>query len=193
MDTLSNNANTSSNEWFFTENGQRKGPFSAAALVELLGAEKVSGDTLVWTKGMLGWQQLRATDLAIHLQDAPPPVASSEINNGLVWTIALAPIPYTFLAAYRDLQLVQFPYEDHTYIKLATFLVPAVVNAVLCLWDEVQLKRAGYANNWLTVSGILLAPAYLFLRAKRLKQTPYYGFVWIAVFVIGTILIGTDR
>lgn len=180
-------------EWFLTESGQRKGPLSAAALLELLQTQKVNGDTLVWRKGLSEWQPLRATELSVHLQNSPPPIVSSEINNGLVWTLALAPVAYTFLAAYRDLQIYQFPYDSHTFLKLSTFIVPAIVNAALCLLDEQQLKRAGYADKWLTIFGIFFAPAYLFLRAKRLKQTPYYGFVWIVVFVIGTYLIGTDH
>jgi hypothetical protein len=180
-------------EWFLTESGQRKGPLSAAALLELLQTQKVNGDTLVWRKGLSEWQPLRATELGVHLQNSPPPVVSSEINNGLVWTLALAPIAYTFLAAYRNVQIYQFPYEDHTLIKLATFAVPAIINAAICLLDEQQLKRAGYADKWLTIFGIFFAPAYLFLRAKRLKQRPYYGFVWIVVFIIGTYLIGTDH
>lgn len=59
---------------------------------------------------------------------------------------------------------------------------------MLCLVDTEQLKRAGYSSGWLTFFALLLAPVYLFLRAQRLRQTPTYGFVWIAWFIVTIIL-----
>src|SRR6267378_3109237 len=35
------------NNWYFIENGQRRGPVTTASLLELLQSEKISGDTLV--------------------------------------------------------------------------------------------------------------------------------------------------
>jgi hypothetical protein len=58
----------SDENWFFTENDQRKGPITTAALLELLHAEKLSGDTPVWRKGLSDWQPLRATELGSHIQ-----------------------------------------------------------------------------------------------------------------------------
>lgn len=176
-------------EWFFTENGQRKGPVTIADLLELLRAEKVNGDTPVWTRGLSGWQALRTTDLGVHLQDAPPPVAPAHINNGLVWTLAILPIPYAFLTGISAIRAANNPYEDHTLLQLLAFGLPALLNAVLCLLDERQMKRAGYADKWLTLVGVLLAPAYLFLRASRLRQTPSYGFAWVVSFVLGLLIL----
>jgi GYF domain 2 len=151
-----------SDEWFFTENGQRRGPVTTAALLELLCAEKISGDTLVWRKGFADWQSLRTTDLGRHLQDSPPPVAPTHVNNSLVWTLAIAPIGYAILAGWRDTEIMENPYGDHSLAQFVTLAVPVILNAALCLLDERQLKRAGYADKWLTLFGILLAPVYLF-------------------------------
>jgi hypothetical protein len=151
--------------------------------LELLRTEKINGDTPVWRKGFADWQMLRTTDLGVHLQDAPPPVAPRDVNNALVWTIAAAPLAYMFLAGFIDVYKQRHPYEEHTLLGLMNLFVPATINAALCLADERQLKRAGYADKWLTLLGILLAPAYLFLRANRLRQFPSYGIVWIACFI----------
>jgi hypothetical protein len=56
------------------------------------------------------------------------------------------------------------------------------------LVDAEQLKRAGYSSGWMTLFALLLAPVYLFLRAQRLRQTPTYGFVWIATFLASIVL-----
>ena len=185
-DTINSGGTTA--EWFFTENGQRKGPVTVADLLELLRTEKVNGDTPVWTRGLSGWQPLRTTDLGVHLQDTPPPVAPAQINNGLVWTLAILPIPYAFLTGVSAVYAANNPYENHTVLRLVAFGLPALLNAVLCLLDERQMKRAGYADKWLTLVGVLLAPGYLFLRASRLRQTPSYAFAWVISFVLGIIL-----
>lgn len=181
-------AATDADDWFFAEQGQRKGPITAASLLELLRTEAIDGDTPVWRKGFADWQPLRTTDLGVYLQDSPPPIAPAHINNALVWTIALAPLAYALFGGFIEAYELQNPYEDHTVLGFLSFLVPAGVNAALCLMDERQLKRAGYSNKWLTLFGIVLAPVYLFLRAKRLRQVPSYGIVWVACFILSILM-----
>ncbi|WP_029583170.1 DUF4339 domain-containing protein [Bradyrhizobium sp. URHD0069] len=178
----------SASNWYFTENGQRKGPITTANLLELLEVEKISGDTPVWLKGLADWQPLRNTELAGRLQDTPPPVAPNFVNNSLVWTLAIAPIGYAFLAGWRDMQIMEDPLGDHSFAQFVALGLPLLLNATLCLIDEQQLKRAGYADKWLTLFGILLAPVYLFLRAKRLRQTPTYGYTWVVSFIVSILL-----
>lgn len=43
--------------WFFASQGQQKGPFPEAKLRELIAAGVVTAATLVWTEGMVNWQQ----------------------------------------------------------------------------------------------------------------------------------------
>ena len=186
-DTIEAN-NESTSNWYFTENGQRRGPVTTANLVELLKAETISGDTPVWRKGLADWQPLRNTELAEHLQDTPPPVAPNFVNNSLVWTLAIAPIGYAFLAGWRDMEIMEDPLGDHAFEQFIALGLPLLLNAALCLIDEQQLKRAGYADRWLTLFGVLLAPVYLFLRAKRLRQTPTYGYAWVVSFVVSILL-----
>jgi hypothetical protein len=80
------------------------------------------------------------------------------------------------------------PLGDHSFAQFVALGLPLLLNATLCLIDEQQLKRAGYVDKWLTLFGILLAPVYLFLRAKRLRQTPTYGYAWVVSLIISILL-----
>ncbi|QUS38030.1 DUF4339 domain-containing protein [Tardiphaga alba] len=188
MTETTNINDSTSQEWYFTENGQRKGPFPAAALLDFLQANRISGDTSVWRKGLQDWQPLKSTELGAPLQEAPPPVAPSNINNALVWIIAIAPIPYAFFSGIIEAFKMDDPLQPHRALDILAFLVPAFINAALCLSDERQLKRAGYSDKWLTTFGFILAPAYLFIRAKRLRHFPSYGITWIATFAVSILL-----
>lgn len=186
-DTI-NAGGTSDEDWFFTEKGQREGPVTTAGLLELLRAEKLDGDTPVWRKGLADWQPLRTTELGAHLQNTPPPVAAAHVNNGLVWALAVAPIAYVFVEVAIYAYQMNHQDEDVTFSTALSWVIPLLVNGSLCLLDERQLKRAGYSSGWLTFFALLLAPVYLFMRAQRLRQTPTYGFVWIASFIISIVL-----
>lgn len=188
MSGILDTAIADNHDWYFTEHGQRKGPFSTAQMLELVQSETIAGDTLVWRKGFPAWQPLRGTELGAYSSDTPPPVVPTHVNNALAWTIAVAPIGYMMLSGIIQAYELEIPYEDHPLLTLINFCVPALMNAALCLGDERQLKRAGYFDKWLTVSGVLLAPAYLFLRAKRLQQFPSYGIVWVACFIVSILM-----
>ncbi|MGY3487955.1 hypothetical protein ACVW1C_005838 [Bradyrhizobium sp. USDA 4011] len=177
--------------WFYAQGGQRKGPVTTDKLRELLAAQTIDGETPVWRKGLADWQPLRTAEIGRQLQDTPPPIAANHVNNGFVWALAFAPFVYLFV----DVALVSYqnshPAGDEffeAFLSPISWLVPLLTNAALCLVDTEQLKRAGYGSGWLTLFALLLAPVYLFVRAQRLRQTPTYGFVWIASFILSTIL-----
>lgn len=181
---------TSNGTWFYTLHGQRQGPVPADKLRELLATQTIDGETLIWQKGLAEWQPLRATEIGEQLKDAPPPIDASHVNNGWVWALAFAPIAYLFV----DIAILGYqnshPADDSFFhVVLAPLIwLPVFMNATLCLVDAEQLKRAGYSSGWMTLFALLLAPVYLFLRAKRLRQTPTYGFVWIATFIVSIVL-----
>jgi GYF domain 2 len=190
---------TSDEAWFYAQGGQRKGPVPADKLRELLAAQTIDGETPIWRKGLADWQPLRTTEIGAQLKDTPPAIAADHVNNGLVWALALAPIAYLFvdLAVLNSQNTHIIQYQDDTpvydpffatFILPLTWLIPLLTNAALCLLDTRQLKRAGYSSEWLTLFALLLAPVYLFVRAQRLRQTPTYGFVWIASFIVSIIL-----
>lgn len=196
---MTEHSTTDGEGWFYAHGGQRKGPFPADELHKLLAARTIDGETPIWRKGQSGWQPLRTTEVGAQLKDTPPPIAPSHLNNGFVWAIAVAPIAYLFMDVailhYHLTHIIQFldgvPVYDPPFLAFLTpltWLIPLLVNAALCLTDAAQLKRAGYSSGWMTLFALLLAPAYLFMRAQRLHQTPTYGFVWIASFIVSVIV-----
>jgi len=61
--------------WHLVENGQSTGPFAPAQLSALVGAGRLSPDTLVWSAGMAGWVAAgQVPQLASLLASVPPPI-----------------------------------------------------------------------------------------------------------------------
>lgn len=179
---------TTDTSWFYTQAGQRKGPVAAAEIHALLADKTIDAETPVWRKGLPDWLPLSKSELGAALRDEPPPVAAAHINNGFVWTLAVAPLAYFLLEAVILGYQLKTPYEDHQLSSALLWIIPAAANATLCLLDQQQLKAAGYNSAWITFFALLLAPVYLFVRAQRLRQTPTYGFVWLATFVLSILL-----
>ncbi|MBN9049376.1 MAG: DUF4339 domain-containing protein [Rhizobiales bacterium] len=174
--------------WFYTQGGQRKGPVRAEDLRALLTAQTIDGETPVWHKGLKDWLPLHQSEIGAMLPDAPPPVAAAQINNGLVWTLAVAPIAYLIIEVLIHAYQFSQPGDDFPMSSALIWIIPVATNCILCLLDEQQLKRAGYGFGWMTFFAVLLAPVYLFIRAQRLRQTPTYGYVWIASFIVSLLL-----
>ncbi|WP_426611346.1 DUF4339 domain-containing protein [Bradyrhizobium sp. McL0616] len=187
-------ANTpASNEWYYVANGARQGPMTAQTIRDLLTKKQIETSTQVWRKGMPEWELLRESDLRDLVAAEPPPV-SSRHGNGYVWTLALLPLVIGVIeavvsasnqdAAVRSLAL-GIPYHPSRGLP---FQVPLVVNALLGWLDDRRLQQAGYGSRTTRVTAVLLAPVYLFLRAKRLKQRPYYAVAWIISMIAGFLI-----
>ena len=61
-----------------------------------------------------------------------------------------------------------------------------------CLYDLDRLRRAGLQRLGPLLLSLLIVPVYLFLRAHRVKQVPYYGFVWIILVFLVIVLDALD-
>lgn len=85
-------AQSSTNQWFYEEKGERKGGVSEQAMVELIRAGHLGYGSSVWVHGFTEWTKLENTPLRQHLQNAPPPLAGGQVSNTLVWVLAFAPI-----------------------------------------------------------------------------------------------------
>src|SRR5436190_2115927 len=122
---------TSDEAWFYTLAGQRKGPVPVDKLHELLAAETIDGETLIWHKGLANWQPLRTTEIGAQLKDTPPPIAASDLNNGLVWALAIAPLAYVFVDAallnYQNSHPANDPFFE-TFLSPLTWLIPVLTN-----------------------------------------------------------------
>ncbi|MBR0808502.1 DUF4339 domain-containing protein [Bradyrhizobium japonicum] len=181
-------------QWYYVVNGARQGPETAVAIKTLLDNREIETDTQVWRKGMPEWKSLRETDLAELVAAEPPAISSQQIGSSYVWTLALLPLVFGVIeaaisasnqeAAVRSLAL-GFPYHP---IRGLPYQVPVLINACLGWLDDRRLKQAGYGSRLTRVAAVLFTPIYLFLRAKRLKQRPYYAVTWIISMVIGFLI-----
>ncbi|WP_027529648.1 DUF4339 domain-containing protein [Bradyrhizobium sp. WSM3983] len=182
------------NEWYYVANGTRRGPTTASTIKHLLNKKEIETDAQVWRKGMPDWQPLRDSDLAELVAAEPPAISSKHVGNGYVWTLALLPLVIGVIeavvsasnqdAAVRSLAL-GFPYHPSRGLP---FQVPVVINGLLGWLDDRRLKQAGYGSRITRVTAVLLTPVYLFLRAKRLKQRPYYAVAWIVSMIAGFLI-----
>jgi len=185
------------NEWYYVSNGARQGPTTAIAIGEMLKKKQIETDTPVWRQGMLEWRSLRESELAELVATEPPAVSALHIGNGYVWILAFLPLVWGVIDASIDASNQQaaartmalgFPYHPTKGIPMQ---IPLVINALFGWLDELRLRRAGYGSKWLRAAAVLLVPIYLFARAKRLKQTPWYAICWILTFILGIFLVAS--
>ncbi len=93
---MSEAQSTTQNNWFYEENGQRKGPVSENEMVQFIKSSVISHGTSVWKQGFPDWLKVENTDLRVHLDNsAPPPLSGEHINSTLVWVLAFAPLRKT--------------------------------------------------------------------------------------------------
>ena len=187
--------NVKPNEWHYVANGVKKGPVSATTIRDLLNKKEIETDAQVWRKGMTDWKSIRESDLADLVASEPPAISPQHIGNGYVWILAFLPLLWGVIDASIDASNQQaaartmvlgFPYHPGKGLPVQ---IPLVVNALFGWLDELRLRKAGYGSKWMRAAAVLLTPVYLFVRAKRLKQTPWYAVCWIVTFLLGIFLV----
>jgi hypothetical protein len=181
-------------QWYYVVNGAQQGPLTAVAIKALLDKQEIKTETQVWRKGMTEWKSLRESDLAELVAAEPPAIPSQHIGSGYVWTLALLPLVFGVIeaaisasnqeAAVRSLAL-GFPYHP---IRGLPYQIPVLINACLGWLDDRKLKQAGYGSRLTRVTAVLFTPVYLFLRAKHLRQRPYYAVAWIISMFVGFLI-----
>ena len=55
---------SSSNDWYYVENNDSKGPFSESDMKGFMDSGILTGNSFVWKTGMQDWQRLKNTELA---------------------------------------------------------------------------------------------------------------------------------
>lgn len=181
-------------DWYYADDGVRKGPVSAIAIKDLLTKNAIDAETQIWRKGMKEWLSIRDSDLGFFVASQPPAISSYLIGNGFVWTLAILPVVYGIINASigstNQKALIWSGITGAPYhaIKEFPWQISFAINGLLGWLDERRLSKAGYGSNWMRAAAILLVPVYLFVRAKRLKQRPSYAVCWIVMFLLGLIL-----
>jgi hypothetical protein len=153
------------------------GPIPRTKAAELIKAGKLDGSTSVWS-GEGEWRPARETDLAPLFappEGEPPPLAGKEVDNRFVWLAVAVPLVGVVIELAAGFDGGE---------ALGVYLI---ANIVCCVLDERRLKAAGHqppSSSW-----AILVPAYLWMRASRLKQKPLYFWGWIVAFAL-SIMVG---
>lgn len=161
---------TQESKWYYAEKGKRIGPKSLVEMQALAREGRIQKQTLVWN-GAGDWKPAEQTELRSSIEksvsDGPPPLKSEQVNNSLIWLVVAVPVLGALLEAVMGWEVVWWGY--------------LAVNIVLLTWDEYRLKKASHAApaTW----WIFLIPVYLWHRAKKLGQKPWYVWAWIAMFL----------
>ena len=83
-----------SRKWYYGRGGQKYGPLPPARILEMVQSGELTGDTLVWTRGMDDWTPLEETELwgadtgeiTVATEDAPTAPEEREPEGALRWT-----------------------------------------------------------------------------------------------------------
>ena len=183
---MSEAQSTTQNNWFYEENGQKKGPVSENEMVQFIKSSVISHGTSVWKQGFPDWLKVENTDLRVHLYNsAPPPLSGEHINNTLVWVLAFAPLIGYFLE-WVVAGAVHGGNEFAAQVAMANskyWFITLGLNIALAFFDEKRLKNAGH-NTDKFKGWVWLVPVYLYQRSKATKQNLAYFIVWIVCFVL---------
>lgn len=93
----------------------------------------------------------------------PQPLPGRRVANHWAWMAGLAPVLYVVL----------LPIFFKRHGIFLDWILPFIVNSVLCGRDEAVLQRAGYDTTKLSGWSIFLVPVYLWKRARLLGQDPF--------------------
>jgi len=173
----------SDNPWFYEFKGQRYGGVSQAEIVDLIKSGQIGYGTPVWQKGFSSWVTVESTLLKTFLNE-PPPLTGSLVNNSVVWVLAFAPI----LGKILEYIIAEFSYGNriigHAAVRAGHYwYVTLILNIILTVLDEIQLKKAGH-NTDKFKGWLWLIPVYLYQRAKNLNQGLSYFIVWLLSFFL---------
>jgi hypothetical protein len=182
-------------DWFYVEQGEKNGPISAVAIKHLLNTKKIAADTFVWRKGMKDWCTIRESELYGFVDNQSPAISSHMIGNGFVWIMAFLPIIFAVfdssISAYNQDESARFwglGMQPDPISENLSWTIYGVVNGLFGWLDCRRLKKAGYGAWRRRALAFFIPVIYLFIRARLLKQRPYYAIAWLIMFVLGLLI-----
>ena len=186
-------------QWYYIDRGGKNGPFTTSKMENLIRSKDIEFDTKVWKRGSTDWISLKDSELVNLLGDSPPPINGDSIDNTIVWILAFTPIILALIRYFLLLQIIGGGVHPSVGLKILPYILNGIpwevillTNWVLLALDERNVRQAGYSMKWAVFLAGLLLPVYLFLRAKRLKQRPYYAITWIVMLLIATMYLSPN-
>ncbi|MFS8050876.1 DUF4339 domain-containing protein [Rhizobium sp. BR 314] len=160
--------------WHYNLNGTSIGPVGREKLDGLIDDGTLNENTLVWND-TFGSDWRRIGDVSDFRDPSrPPPLPLSAVNDFWVWVIAFVPIIGTVIEA------VVAGNDMNTKGAVVGY---AVANALFSYLDEKSIRKSGRKVPVSWGLGLFLAPAYLFVRAKRLGKNQATLLVWVASII----------
>jgi len=170
------NQNNAPDEWFYINNNMRCGPYDKEKISVFIQQGQISKDTLVWKKGMLNWLPAGQTELIHTIKDVVPPMPNNIVSNKYAWTLATIPILISWFA-----ELIGFP-------TVVVIICAISLNVIFLMLDSDELNKVGInVNNWMWM-GVVLVPAYLFVRASKTNKQYGYAIMWCVMFLFDLII-----
>ena len=160
--------------WHIEQKGERRGPLSVAQVAEMIRSNQLTRESLSWRPGTADWTPLSNTAFATHFDHEPPPLTGAAVSNGLIWTLAFAPLIGEFIAGVLA-ALAHTSINKFWWVTLA-------LNIGLSLLDERKLRAAGHDTK--KMGGAWFVPVYLYKRSQVLKQNLAYFIVWVVCCVV---------
>ena len=174
--TGTSNQNSAPDEWFYINNSMRCGPCDKEKISVFIQQGQISKDTLVWKKGMLNWLPAGQTELIHTIKDVVPPMPNNIVSNKYAWTLATIPILISWFV-----ELIGFP-------TVVVIICTISLNVIFLMLDSDELNKVGInVNNWMWM-GIVLVPAYLFVRASKTNKQYGYAIMWCVMFLFALII-----
>lgn len=163
-------------EWFYINNNVRCGPFQTENMCIMIQQGHISKETLVWKKGMLNWLPAAQTELVHTIKSVVPPIPNDIVSNKYAWSLATVPI------------LISWLMESIGFLGWVVTICTISINIIFLMLDSDELNKSGQnVNSWMWM-GVVLVPAYLFVRASKTNKKYGYAIMWCVMFLFDLII-----
>lgn len=163
-------------EWFYISNNVRSGPYQLETMINFVQTGQVTKETLVWKKGMYNWLPASQTELEQALRNTVPPMPKDIVSNKFAWSLATVPILVSWFV-----EMLGFPFWVITISTIA-------LNIIFLMLDSDELNKSGLnVNSWMWM-GVVLVPAYLFVRASKTNKQYGYAITWCIMFILNLLI-----
>lgn len=174
----------SEEQWFYIHGGDRNGPVILQELKEMYENNRLSEQTMVWTKEFGdNWKCLEEV-AEIRNYDEPPLVPLSAISN--FWFYLLVAVP--IMGAILETIMMEIDPENFSSetgnVGIMIFIG---MNVIFGMLDERQIKKSGRKDlaQGIGVWALMIVPVYIFLRGRRTGKGAWPLLGWISALFIG--------
>lgn len=160
-------------QFFYVQDGQRKGPVGFADLKQMYTASEISAKTLIWSQGYGDeWKELHKAE-GFRSDDEPPLVPDHAVTNHWLYWLIAAPIISTVIEFYA----LNADPNMNDELPLTAFIFIGI-NIFFAMKDNSALRKAGREIASLGVLAVLFVPAYVYVRANRtgLGMAPFAAY-----------------